>query len=193
MQFRPTVFASVCGLGASQLVSCGEASPPASRLPRPAPSVVAVARYYAGHMARGTRFSAPASRVFADSVASLNSNNSLTISLGTCEVQGWVDSLQRLTSVHIMAPYAQYQQWREVNRARPCPYLLVRLGALRRAFGPGSIEQDPPLTKLEGSRCYPVLFDYQPVPSHQVQLYACLPTADYGDSVRVNTLSLYPR
>jgi hypothetical protein len=193
MRFRPAVFTGLFGLASSQLVSCGEASPPASRVPRPAPSVVAVARYYAGHLARGTRFTTAASRVFADSVASLGSNNSLTINLGTCEVQGWVDSLQRLTSVRIMAPYAQYRRWREVDRARPCPYLLVRLGALRRAFGAGNIEQDPPLTKLEGSRCYPVLFSCQPVPNHQVQLYACVPTADYVDSVRVNTLSLYPR
>jgi len=193
MRFRPAVFISLLSLGASQLGGCGEASPPASRPPRPAPSVVEVARYYAGHLARGTRFTTPASRVFADSVASLRSNNSLTISLGTCEVQGWVDSLQRLTSVHITAPYAQYRYWREVNRTGPCPYLLVRLGALRRAFGPGSIERDPPLTKLEGSRCYPVLFDYQPGPGQPVRLYACVPTAAYADSVRVNTLSLYPR
>ena len=191
MQFRPAVFAGLLGLSASQLGGCGEASPPASRRPQPAPSVVAVARYYAGHLARGTRFTTPASRVFADSLASLGPNNGLTISLGTCEVQGWVDSLQRLTSVQITAPSAQYR--REVNMARPCPYLLVRLGVLRRAFGPGNIEADPPLTKQEGSRCYPVLFDYQPAPSQQVRLYACVPTAAYADSVRVNTLSLYPR
>jgi hypothetical protein len=191
MRFRLAVFVGLLSLGATQLVGCGEASPPTSPPPKPAPSVVEVARYYAGHLARGTRFTTPASRIFADSLASMSPNNGLTISLGTCEVQGWVDSLQRLTSVHITAPYAQYQH--AVDIARPCPYLLVRLGVLRRAFGPGSIERDPPLTKQESSRCYPTLFDYQPVPGCQVKLYACLPTADYSDSVRVNTLSLYPR
>lgn len=189
MKLRPALCRGLLGLGGGLLLGCGEPEPTSSP-PRLAPSVVAVVQHYAGLMVRGTRLTTPASRSFADSVASLGPNNGFDIALSTCTVGSWVDSLQRLNDVYVTIPYQQ--QTPRSSLDLPNPDLLVRLGTLRRAFGPGTIEQDPGLTKLRSTRCYSVLFSYQPVPGHRVRVRACLPTANYADSVRVNSLSIYP-
>ncbi|GAB3638152.1 hypothetical protein GCM10027422_37420 [Hymenobacter arcticus] len=170
-----------------------EAAPAAGARPaKPVPTVLLVTRHFAEELARGTQFRAADAPRYADSLFSLDASDNLYLNLPTCQVEAFLTPDRALEHVYILVPRRLPGPHPELNRARPNPDRLLRLGELRRAFGPGKIDRNPPLTKEEFTRSYPVTFRCQPTPtSRPVLLNAALPTAAYADSAWVNSISIY--
>ncbi|RYY20843.1 MAG: hypothetical protein EOO36_02370, partial [Cytophagaceae bacterium] len=79
-------------------------------------------------------------------------------------MQATLEATNTLGTVFIEIPHPFANR----NRALPTPNRLVRLGELRRAFGPGKIDLNPGITLEQGSRKYSVAFRYQPTPGGRV-------------------------
>lgn len=163
-----------------------------SQLTKPVPTALLVTRHFADALAQGTQFRAAAAPRYADSLFHFGTNGTICLSLTTCLVESDLNPDKTLGFVFVWLPRRLPEAQAALNRARPNPDRLLRLGELRRAFGPGKINRNPILTKEEYTRSYPVVFRYQPTPtSHPVLLNAAMPTAAYADSAWVNSISLY--
>jgi hypothetical protein len=164
-----------------------------SQASQPAPSVAEVVRHYAGLMARRTRLATPDSCQFAGVVptrqpagdASAEYSVSLSWKLPACEVGAFLDQQQQLVDVNIETPRPP-EPAHQLSRYTPHPpATLVRLGELRRVFGPGTNASKPE----EAGEYY---FTYQPSPAaRKLTIQAFLLDTGRTDSAVVNRIALF--
>lgn len=153
-----------CGHSAAPAAAPPAAVPaPPAQLPNQ-PSVVAVLRHFTGLLAQGSPLSTPAERQLAGQMPSSQPADNvapgdgvyLFYEMSTYVVQVLLDRQQRIVDLHVRAPPAPEDPHRKIlNVPQPWPR-FVRLGELRRAFGPETIEP-----RLPGQ----VFFRYQPAAS----------------------------
>ena len=180
---------------------CGHSSAPAAAPPAavPAPpaqlpnqpSVAAVLRHFIGLLAQGSPLSTPAERQLAGQMPRnqpansdyLGAEVSLLYEMNTYVVEVLLDRQQRVVDLHIRAPYVPEDPHRTVlNVPQPWPR-FVRLGELRRAFGPEKIEPRLPDQ---------VFFRYQPAASAPKSVIIGAELTDYqrSDSSQVMGIGL---
>ena len=163
---------------------------PSAQLPNQ-PSVVAVVRHFTGLLAQGSPLSTPAARQFAGQMPqSQPADNAdpgagvfLFYEMTTYVVEVLLDRQQRVVDLHIRAPRAPEDPHRTVlNVPQPWPR-FVRLGELRRAFGPETIDSRLPDQ---------VFFRYQPAASAPKSVIIGAGLTDYqrSDSSQVMGIGL---
>ncbi|MDJ0365565.1 hypothetical protein QMK33_10395 [Hymenobacter sp. H14-R3] len=169
-----------------------ESAPAPGGLPaKLVPTVLRVTRHFADELAQGTQFRAADAPRYADSLLHFSATSHFYLSLPGCLVESTLMPDKTLDFVFVWMPFRPPGSHPALDRSRPNPDRLLRLGELRRAFGPGKIDSTPVLTKETFTRSYPVTFRYQPTPeSRPVLLSAAMPTAAYADSAWVNSISL---
>ena len=185
----------VCG--ALLVAGCREpAKAPVAAAPRPAPTATEVVQHYADLMAAGTRLTTAKSRQFGDSVSyPLSDDGAFGLGLVPCDVQAWMTSTQRLERVTIDSPPTAAElkanaAGAPIDFSRRWHARLMKLGELRRLFGPGTIGV-PQLFEAASLQRFPVEFTYTPsATGHRVLISAAIPTPNYNDSVMVDRLSL---
>lgn len=157
-----------------------------------APDVAATVRHFAGQIARGDSLPTVASRRYGgDSLTGQAATDDFyLLQFPTCHVDVRLDKQQRIASVYLSAPWTAATA--DTLATSPTPGRLLRLGKLRRLFGPDQI-LPAMLTLQEAWRRYPVEFRYAPTGRHrQVSIHAMLRTPHYADTTMVHAISLYP-
>jgi len=179
-------------VGGVVLANCGGANDPtrapaqAALMALPPPTVVDITHHYADLLAKGAHLATPASRRYASTAAVADTDTSFSLLLPDCEIVALLTKKQRLVHVFILPHPAPEDPNRLVMAVPQPPAHLVRLGDLRRVFGPGA-ELAPPLNVLPHYR-----FAYQPSPSSRpVTIEAFMPAPTYVDSARAEHLMLY--
>lgn len=170
-----------CGHSAAPAAAPPAAVPaPPAQLPKQ-PSVVAVVRHFTGLLAQGSPLSTPAERQLAGQMPqSQPADNDdpragefLSYEMTTYVVEVLLDRQQRVVDLHIRAPRAPEDPHRKIlNVPQPWPR-FVRLGELRRAFGPETIQPRLPDQ---------VYFRYQPTASAPKSVIIVAGLTDYQRS-----------
>jgi hypothetical protein len=163
-----------------------------TRAAQPSPGVTEVVRHYADLMARGARLTTTASRQLAGSQAVITADSqSFYLSFATCYVEAELNRQQRLTAVSVAESESASVVPKAIDFSIPKVERLVRLGDLRRAFGPGKLGIAS-MTLAKATRRFPVEFIYQPAPTSQpVQISATMPVPSYADSSKVHSINMY--
>lgn len=181
------------------LTACGESGQQyldpsvSSKEIRSVPSVFELTRYYADLMAHETRFADFSRRPFADSLLVIAPDKaSFTLSLPNCVLSGQLDTLQRLDDVYVRSLIVQLKPGQPLDLSRAPAARLMRLGELRRAFGPGKVEE-PSLTEEVSTSLFTVSFRYRPVKNRRsVTIEANMHIPNYADTTRVAFISMSP-
>lgn len=180
-----------CGHSAAPAAVPPAAVPaPPAQLPKQ-PLVVTTVRHFTGLLAQGTPLRTPAERQFAGQMPrSQPADNDdpgagvfLLYEMSTYVAEVHLDRQQRVVDLYIRAPRAPEDPHREIlNVPQPWPR-FVRLGELRRAFGPETI--DPRLPDQ-------VFFRYQPAASVLKSVIVAVGLTDYqrSDSSQVSGIGL---
>ncbi len=175
------------------LAGCGQTKGalPKASAPMHVPSVIEVVGHYAVQMAQGKPLATVESRWYGgDTLPSFNpDSSSYILALNTCVVEAYLDKEKCLKSVFISARRPASPA--NTIATPPKPDRLIRLGELRRLFGPGQI-RPAMLTKQEEWRRYPVEFSFLlSTKSREASIRASLPTPEYADSAMVDSISLF--
>ena len=172
-----------------------DSSPPrqAPAAAQAAPTVAEAARHYADLVARGTPLLPSADCRFAGVEpvrrpapnTSTEYSASLTWTLQACEVGGLLDQQQRLFDVTIEVPLSPEPVHPIVKYTPRRPAQLVRLGELRRVFGPGTNATAPE----EAGEYY---FTYRPVATaRKLTIQAFLSGEARTDSAAVDRIAIF--
>ena len=183
--------------GALLVAGCREpAKAPVAAALQPAPTAGQVVRYYADLMAGGTRLTTAKSRQFGDSLSSsVSEARVFYLNLLPCDVEARMTSTQRLERVAIDSPPTEAElraraAGAPLDFSRRWHARLMKLGELRRLFGPGTIGV-PQRFEAASLQRFPVEFTYTPsTTGHRVLISAAIPTPNYNDSVMVDRLYL---
>lgn len=149
---------TTCGESGQQTPSAQDVAKPAKAVSTPIAEVV---RYYAGLMVHHTHFAKFSRSPFGDSVLAVAPDSVyFTLSLPNGFIKGWLDNSHRLESLTINAPDLPLKPGQPLDLSHAPAGRLVRLGELRRAFGPGKVEE-PLLTEQVATSLFAVSFQYR--------------------------------
>jgi hypothetical protein len=179
---------TACGESGQQIPSAQDVAKPAKPVSTPIAEVV---RYYAGLMVHHTHFAKFSRSPFGNSVLVVAADSvSFTLSLPNGFIKGWLDNSHHLESLTINAPDLPLKPGQPLDLSHAPAGRLVRLGELRRAFGPGKVEE-PMLTEQVATSLFAVSFQYRPANANRpVAIEANMHVPSYADTTKVAFISI---